>query len=134
MLNGSQPPLTLRLVLEPEPDADADAEEAERLGRQLGAELRELDVDSVQPAGERAAPDGAKGVATSLAELLVTMSGTGGVLATVVATIRDWLGRRRDAGRVVLTIDGDTLELSSASSAERTELVDAFVRRHSGAG
>jgi hypothetical protein len=126
MLDGSGPPLALRIVLEP----DADAEGVERLGRQLGAELRELDVDSVQPAGERAAPDGAKGVATSLAELLVTMSGTGGVLATVVATIRDWLGRR-ESGRVVLTIDGDTLELSSAMSAERAGLVDAFVRRHS---
>jgi hypothetical protein len=128
MLDGSGPPLALRIVLEP--DDDADAEEVERLGRELGAELRELDVDSVQPAGERAAPDGAKGVATSLAELLVTMSGTGGVLATVVATIRDWLGRR-DSGRVVLTIDGDTLELSSATSAE---LVDAFVRRHAAMG
>jgi Effector Associated Constant Component 1 len=128
--NGGERPLALLLALEPGQDADDD--EAERLGRQLGAELRELDVDSVQPAAERPAPDGAKGVAVSLAELLVTMSGTGGVLATVVATIRDWLGRRRDAGRVVLTIDGDTLELSSATTAERTELVDAFVRRHSG--
>jgi Effector Associated Constant Component 1 len=133
MLDGGERPLAMWLALEPDPDADA--EEVERLGRQLGAELRELDVDSVQPAGQRPAPDGAKGVATSLTELLITMSGAGGVLSTVVATIRDWLGRRRDAGKVVLTIDGDTLELTSATTAERAELVDAFVRRHSaGAG
>ena len=132
MLGGRQRSLALRLVLEPEPEADAD--EVERLGRQLRSELRELDVDTVQAVGERAAPDGAKGAVESLTELLVTMSGAGGVLATVVATVRDWLGRRRDAGRVVLTIDGDSLELSSATAAERAELVDAFVRRHSEAG
>lgn len=130
MLDGRQRPLAVHVALEPAPDADA--EEAERLGRQLYAELRELDVDTVQPAGEPVAPDGAKGAVASLADLLVTMSGAGGVLATVVATIRDWLGRRRDGGRVVVTIDGDSLELSSATAAERAELVDAFVRRHSG--
>ena len=29
-----------------------------------------------------------------------------------------------------MTIDGDTLELSSATPAERAELVETFVRRH----
>jgi hypothetical protein len=130
MEDGRQRPLAVHLALEPPPDADA--EEAERLGRQLFTELRDLDVDTVQPAGEPVAPDGAKGTVASLAELLVTMSSAGGVLATVMGAIRDWLGRRRDAGRVVVTIDGDSLELSAATAAERTELVEAFVRRHSG--
>jgi hypothetical protein len=31
-----------------------------------------------------------------------------------------------------MTIDGDTIELERASAAEREELLDAFVRRHSG--
>ena len=129
MLDGAQAPLALRLALEPEPGADA--EETERLGRSLRMELRELDVEEVRPVvGE--APDGAKGAGSSLAELLLTMSASGGVLATVVATIRDWLGRRRDAGKVLLTIDGDTLELEAATAGERAELVDAFVRRHAG--
>ena len=37
----------LRVVLEPDPDTDP--EDAERLGRQLRDELRDLDVDDVEP-------------------------------------------------------------------------------------
>jgi hypothetical protein len=67
-----------------------------------------------------------------MAELLVTMSAGGGVLATLVATVRDWLGRRGNAGTITLTLDGDSLELSSATAAERSQLIDTFVRNHSG--
>lgn len=130
MVDGAQAPLAVRLVLAPEPGADA--EETERLGRLLRAELRELDVDDVRPVADGVPPDGAKGAGASLAELVMTMSASGGVLTTVVATIRDWLGRRRHAGKVLLTIDGDTLELDAATADERAELVDAFVRRHAG--
>jgi hypothetical protein len=52
------------------------------------------------------------------------------VFATVVATLKDWLGRRGTAHRITLTIDEDTIELSTASDAERAELIQAFVRRH----
>jgi hypothetical protein len=48
----------------------------------------------------------------------------------VVATVRDWLSRRSAGHKVTLTIDGDTLELESSSSAERAQLFDTFVRRH----
>jgi hypothetical protein len=40
------------------------------------------------------------------------------------------LGRRSGGSAVTLTIDGDTLELSSATAAEKAELIDTFVRRH----
>jgi len=113
------------------PEPGADAEETERLARQLRNELRSLDVDEVVavPGGE--APPGSKGVdAASITQLLVTLSASGGVIATVVATVRDWLGRRSGGSAVTLTIDGDTLELSSATAAEKAELIDTFVRRH----
>ena len=127
MLDDPQRQLALWLALEP--DDGADAEEAELLGRRLRAELRTLDVDDVRTVAGGNAPQGAKGV-EAVGELLVTLSGAGGVLATVVATIRDWLGRRGNAGKVSLTIDGDTLELSSATAAERDRLIDTFVARH----
>ena len=122
--------LELLVALEPEPGSDA--EEVERLGRQLRSELRELDVDDVRAVdGASPPPSGAKGVdAASLTQLLVTLSGAGGVVATVVATVRDWLGRRSAGHKVSVTIDGDTLELDSATAAERAELIDSFVRRH----
>ena len=85
--------MELTVVLEPEPGTDA--EEIERLGRQLRNELRSLDVDDVSAVEGVAPPDGSKAdVAASLTELLVTLSGGGGVFATVIATIKDWLGRR----------------------------------------
>jgi hypothetical protein len=122
-------PVELTVVLEPDPETDP--EDRERLGRQLRNELRELDVDDVSAVEGPPPPDGSKsGVVASLTELLVTMSGGGGVIVTVIATIRDWLSRRGAGHKVTVTIDGDTLELSSATPAERAELVETFVRRH----
>jgi hypothetical protein len=68
-----------------------------------------------------------------VAEWLVTLSATGGVFATVIATVRDWLARRSGAQSIKVTIAGDTLELERATAAERSELIEAFVRRHEGA-
>jgi hypothetical protein len=119
----------LLVVLEPEPGADA--EETDLLGRSLRRELRSLDVDDVFPVSAGEAPPGSKGIdAASATELLVTLTASGGVFATVVATVKDWLSRRSPGHKVRLTIDGDTLELDSASPAERAELIDTFVRRH----
>jgi hypothetical protein len=119
----------LRVVLEPDPEADP--EDRERLGRQLRDELRALDVDDVEAVGAPSPPSGAKsGAAASLTEWLVTLSAGGGVFVTVVATLRDWLSRRAAGHKISITVDGDTLELSSATPAERAELIDTFVRRH----
>lgn len=120
--------MELRVVLAPDPDTDP--EDAERLGRQLRDELRDLDVDDVEPVEEALPPDGAKsGVLTSLSEWLVTLGGAG-VLAPVIGAIRAFLTRGAGDHRVTVTIDGDTIELGRASDAERAQLVDAFVRRH----
>ena len=121
--------MELHVVLEPDPGTDP--EDVERLGRQLGNELRALDVDDVAAVDGAPPPEGAKsGVVMSLTEWLVTLSGSGGVFVTVIGTLKDWLSRRAGAHKVSVTIDGDTLELSSATAAERAELVETFVRRH----
>jgi hypothetical protein len=118
----------LRVVLEPDPDTDPEV--VDRLGRQLRDELRDLDVDDVEPVPGRPPPDGAKsGALASLTEWLVTLGG-GGVLAPVIGTITAWLTRGAGSHKVTVTIDGDTLELGRASDAERAAIVDAFVRRH----
>jgi hypothetical protein len=121
----------VELLVVLEPDADADAEETDLLARQLRRELRSLDVDDVTPVVAGEAPAGSKGAdAASVTELLVTLSASGGVFAMVVATVKDWLGRRSGAHTVSLTIDGDTLELDGATADERAELIATFVRRH----
>ena len=116
-----------------EPDADTDPEDRERLGRQLRRELSALDVDGVTAVGSGPPPPGSKGAATALTEWLITLSGGGGVFVSVIGTIRAWLGGRAGAHKVTVTIDGDTLELSSATAAERAELIETFVRRHQAA-
>ena len=122
----------LRVVLEPDPRADTD--DRERLARQLRNELRALDVDDVSTIEGGPPPEGAKSGAGAVAtEWLVTLSAGGGVFVTVIATIKDWLGRRAAGHKVVLTIDGDTLELDAATPVERAELIETFVRRHQSA-
>jgi hypothetical protein len=118
----------LTVVLEPGPDTDP--EDAERLGRQLRDELRDLDVDDVTTVEGGPPPPGSKGAAALLTEWLVTLSGGGGVFVSVIGTIKAWLGGRAGAHKVTVTIDGDTLELSSATPEERAQLVESFVRRH----
>jgi Effector Associated Constant Component 1 len=117
------------VALEAEPGTDP--EDVERLGRQLRNELRALDVDDVAVLAGGPPPDGSKsGAVASLTEWLVTLSAGGGVFVTVIGTLRDWLARRGAGHKVVVTIDGDTLELSDATDAERSQLVETFVRRH----
>lgn len=62
----------------------------------------------------------------------MALSASGGVLTALVGTLRDWLGRSSARHRVSLTIDGDTIDLERASEAERRELIDAYIRRHTG--
>ena len=121
----------MELLVTLEPETGADAEETDSLGRSLRRELRSLDVDDVAAAAAGEAPAGAKGIdAAAATELLVTLSASGGVLAMVVATVKDWLARRAGGHKITLTVDGDTLELDGASPAERAQLIDTFVRRH----
>src|SRR4051812_1789317 len=79
-------PVELHVVLEPDPGTEP--EDVERLGRQLGNELRSLDVDDVAAVDGAPPPEGAKsGVVLSLTEWLVTLSGSGGVFVTVIGTL-----------------------------------------------
>ncbi|MDF2267755.1 hypothetical protein P2Q00_20275 [Streptomyces coacervatus] len=114
-------------------DPEVDPEPAERLTRQLRAEIAELDIESVGPARAGSGPNGAKGAdVVTLGAVVVALSASGGVFTALIETLRDWLGRHSARHRVSLTIDGDTIELERASAAERRDLVDAYVRRHTG--
>ncbi|MEW2161350.1 hypothetical protein AB0950_40215 [Streptomyces sp. NPDC007189] len=123
----------LHLLLSIAFDPEFDPESAERLTRQLRAEIAELDVESIAHAPAGASPDGAKGSdAVTLGAVVVALSASSGVFTTLIETLRDWLGRHSARHRISLTIDGDSIELERASAAERQELIDAYVRRHTG--
>ncbi|MFH8491179.1 effector-associated constant component EACC1 [Streptomyces longisporoflavus] len=115
------------------PDPHLDPEAGERLARQLRSEIAELDVESVRPWPGGIIPDGAKGTdPLTLGAVVVALSASGGVFTAFVETLRDWLGRSSARHRLSLTIDGDTIELERATAAERRDLVDAYIRRHTG--
>ena len=119
----------LLVVLEPENGVEDDARE--RLARQLGAELRELDIDSLTAVERHPAPAGSKGVDVSMVgSWLVTLTASVDVFKTIVATVQDWLSRHRSGHAVKIVMDGDTLELTAASTAEQAEIVRAFVLKH----
>jgi Effector Associated Constant Component 1 len=122
---------SLQVVVALQVAAEADPEDVERWSRQLRAELTELEIDDLAPRQHGQAPPGAKGTdVASLTEWLITMSASGGLLTVMVQTLRDWLGRRADANRITLTIDGDNLTLDSATVDERSTLIESFIREH----
>ncbi|MGY0231278.1 effector-associated constant component EACC1 [Longispora urticae] len=120
---------TLHLRFAPDPDRDDEA--TDRLTRGLRADLRTLDVEFVpEPLGEL--PEGAKGAdPVTLGAVVVALSGAGGLLPACLGIVQDWLGRQSRRHRIVVTIDGDTIELDRATTDQQRTLVDAFVRRHS---
>jgi hypothetical protein len=123
----------LNVLLLVAPDPEMDPEAGERLARRLRAEIAELDVESVRSGPVGTTPDSAKGTdAVALGAIVVALSASGGVFTALVETLRDWLDRSSARHRVSLTIDGDTIELERASATERRDLVDAYIRRHSG--
>jgi hypothetical protein len=119
----------LVLVVESELDGDPDA--LDRSVRQLRAELKDVDVESVAPLTAGTVPPDAKGIdPSSLGALLITLPATDGVVTVLIETVRDWFARHAAARRISVTIDGDTIVLEKSSAQERRALIDAYLRRH----
>ena len=124
----------MEVLLVVAPDPQLDPEEAERVPRLLRDEVAELDIQSIRPGPSTPVPEKAKGAdAVTVGAIVVALSASGGVLTLLIETVRDWLDRSSARHRVSLTIDGDTIELERASDAERRDLIDAYIRRHTGA-
>ncbi|WP_405085356.1 hypothetical protein [Microbispora sp. NBC_01389] len=123
----------IRARVELWPDSEADIDLRDRLIRRLRGELNLVDVDSIRTALGGPAPDGAKGPdPVTLGALLVAFSASGGVFTALVGVLQDWLSRQSGRHRIVVTIAGDSIELDRASAGERRELINAFIKRHSG--
>ncbi|WP_405856929.1 hypothetical protein OG407_09720 [Streptomyces sp. NBC_01515] len=116
------------------PDDAADAEESERLTRRLVAELRNLDLYTLQVLSDGAPPENSKGDLVTADAVALALSAPGGVLTSLVGLLQDWLGRQSARHRVSVTINGDTIELEQATPEERRQLIDAFVRRNGAGG
>ena len=109
-----------------DPAVDDDEEAVAALARRLRAELLDLDVAAVEPVPAEAAPAGTKGLAALLGTLAVKLGPA--ALKAVVAKIRDWASRN---GRSVeVTLDGDTIKLTGATTEQQELLLNAWLARH----
>jgi hypothetical protein len=118
------------LSVEVQAGSDTDTEELAQLAGRLGTELLDLDVHAVRQPVRGEAPEDAKGAGLLAAgELVVGLVASPEVLASIIDTVRSWLGRNR-ARSVKLTLDGDALEVTGVSSAEQERLIDLWVSRH----
>ncbi|WP_426593058.1 effector-associated constant component EACC1 [Cellulomonas sp. McL0617] len=120
--------MTVQLVA---PGSDEDLE----LGSlRLREELIALAVDDVRPATGGEVPPGSRGPSVAeIGTLLVSLGPSVQVLQSLVQGITSWLRRDRSVSAVKVSIDGDVLELSAATSEQQTALVDAWLARHGSA-
>lgn len=115
-------------------ELDADPERLDSLTRLLLSDIRGVDDVDVSVATDGQAPDGARVVdPIVIGSLIVTLLTSQG-LPHLIEAIRGWLGRGVDeqTRSVKLQLDGDSLELTAATTDEQEKLVDLFVSRHHG--
>jgi hypothetical protein len=116
-----------RLTVEVVGPAD---EELQELLRHLSTELSDLPLVVTTVSRDVAAPPGAKGIPTELTELLsIRMIFSREYVQKLLATVHHWVARQRGA-TVKVTLEGDTVELTGASSDQVERLVKLFVDRH----
>lgn len=115
------------LILRMLPETDSDAEELADLTARLHVALLDLDAASVTPLPAEAVPEGAKGLG-ELAGWLAARFGTMDGLRAVVAAVRGWTSR---TGRTVeVSIGGDVLKVTAATSQQQEKIIDAWLARH----
>ena len=111
-------------------EPDSDVEGRDELTRNLRLELLELDVDDVSPVVAGQSPIDSKGLElVEVGALLVQVAGSMDAINTVVTVLRSWLRRGSSSRRSLkISVDGHSLELTSATDAQQQQLVDEFLR------
>lgn len=110
--------------------ADSDAEELAQLTAKLRRDLLQLDVDSVEHARSGMPPIGAKAVdVIAIGTLLVTLGRSVTRLTSVVRAVQGWVGTEPKR-TVKMELDGDSIEISGASTSDQQRLVDLWIERH----
>lgn len=111
-------PLTLQVALK-----DGDAEELDALTRQLSEELRELDIERVEPVSGESTPEGAKGVDPMLLGWLAVWAAPI-VLPKFLEFLHAWAMRRE--GRTVKVrlrqADGAEFEVDASDTVSMEKI------------
>jgi len=108
----------------------SDDEELAELTARLRQRLLDLDVARVDRPTQGEPPSGAKGVdAAALGTLVVTLGRSASVLAAFTGAVQRWLTGKQNR-TIKLELDGDTIELTGASSRDQERLVEVWIERH----
>jgi hypothetical protein len=123
------------MVIEPRSDVvilqvlsgrDVDADQLDDLTAMLRDEILMLDVASVEPMMQNRPPEDAKGPVAALGGWLAVHLGPASLKAVVKAVV-GWAGR--NGKTVELTLNGNTLKVTGASSDVQAKIVDEFFAR-----
>lgn len=108
---------------------DVPDEELDRQTRLVRRDLAELGVGRVEHVTGGAIPDGARAVdAVEVGQLIAMVPPTAAALRALIDNLGSWFTAGKDR-RVVVEIDGDRLELGSASVTEQSSVVRAWIDR-----
>ena len=118
------------LTIQVLPVADSDAEELANLAGRLSAELRGVDAVTVAPLDGTVPPAGAKGLGQLVGWLVVQFGASDGLqtVQTVLTAVRGFV--QRTGHSVEITIDGDAIKVSHATSHQQQQLIDTWLARH----
>ena len=114
------------LILQILDGPDQDAEELDDLTAMLREELLELDVLAVRLLTQDRPPENTKGVVAAVGGWLAIHFGPTGLKA-VVKAVAGWAGR--NGKTVELSLNGNTLKLTGASSEMQSRALDEFFAR-----
>jgi hypothetical protein len=108
--------------------ADGSNDELDSLRIELSEELAELPISAVGPATTGDVPDNARALeAIAIGKLIVEFAPE--AAKAVARTIHSWF-QRSVARSVTLTIEGDSITLSRASTSEQERLLEVFIAKH----
>ncbi len=119
-----------RLSLWIETDPEAEAEELARLAVQLRQQLRELDVESAEPATAGLAPPGTRaGELLTVGALVVMLVRSPELFTLIIETVQTWIAHS-GARSVILERNGDKLELHGITRKDQRALIRAWIDRN----
>jgi hypothetical protein len=109
-------------------DAEAEAEELARLAVQLRHELRELDIESAEPATAGPAPPGTRaGEFLTAGALIVMLVRSPELFKLLVETVQSGISRGGERS-VELEINGDKLKITGISRRDQREVIQWIKR------
>ena len=112
------------------PLEDSDKRELTELGNRLRRDLGQTPATRIEAVSVGSAPTGSKGLEVlALGHFVVEISRSVPALRKVVAVLRDYV-IRQPVRSVKISLDGDVLEVTAASSEDQRRLIDAWIAQH----